>query len=185
MVEWLVAKNKSIMRSGQYEQCGRDRYFQEKEHGTRSPPLWRSGSKPFFVGHTGSELKDLAVYLKRLDGETRIIMEYTGRHYELVARFLHEEGIFVSTVDPKLLKDYWNNTLRKVKQTRRMPGKLPAMGLSPQRGCHVSKRQSRQEPCKQLGRIASAYTHGYDSNAAENAEPVTGSVLQDQDDNET
>ena len=72
-------------------------------------------TKPFSVGHTGSELKELANYLKSLDGETRVVMEHTGRYYEPVARFLHEEGIFVSAVNPKLIKDYGNNSLRKVK----------------------------------------------------------------------
>ena len=38
-------------------------------------------AKPFSVGHTGSELKELADYLKSLDGETRVVMEHTGRYY--------------------------------------------------------------------------------------------------------
>ena len=53
-------------------------------------------TKPFSVGHTSSELKKFADYLKSLDGETRVVMEHTRRYYELVVRFLHEEGIFVS-----------------------------------------------------------------------------------------
>lgn len=56
-------------------------------------PFGEVVAKPFSVGHTGSELKDLADYLKSLDGETRVVMEHTGRYYEPVARFLHEEGI--------------------------------------------------------------------------------------------
>ena len=59
-------------------------------------PFGEVVAKPFSVGHTGSELKELADYLKSLDGETRVVMEHTGRYYEPVARFLHEEGIFVS-----------------------------------------------------------------------------------------
>ena len=78
-------------------------------------PFGEVVAKPFSVGHTGRELKKLADYLKSLDGETRVVMEHTGRYYEPVARFLHEEGIFVSAVNPKLIKDYGNNTLRKVK----------------------------------------------------------------------
>ena len=78
-------------------------------------PFGEVVAKPFSVGHTGSELKELADYLKSLDGETRVVMEHTGRYYEPVARFLHEEGVFVSAVNPKLIKDYGNNTLRKVK----------------------------------------------------------------------
>ena len=72
-------------------------------------PFGEVVAKPFAVGHTGSELKELADYLKSLDGETRVVMEHTGRYYEPVARFLHEEGIFVSAVNPKLIKDYGND----------------------------------------------------------------------------
>ncbi len=53
--------------------------------------------------------------MKWLDGETQVIMEHTGRYYEPVACFLHKAGLFVSAVNPKLIKDYGNNTLRKVK----------------------------------------------------------------------
>ena len=81
-------------------------------------PFGEVVAKPFSVGHTGSELKELADYLKSLDGETRVVIEHTGRYYEPVARFLHEEGIFVSAGNPKLIKDYGNNTLRKVKKVK-------------------------------------------------------------------
>ena len=37
-------------------------------------------ARPFAVRHTGSELKELADYLKSLDGETRVVMEHTGRY---------------------------------------------------------------------------------------------------------
>ena len=51
-------------------------------------PFGEVVAKPFSIGHTGSELKELADYLKSLDGETRVVMEHTGRYYEPVARFL-------------------------------------------------------------------------------------------------
>ena len=69
-------------------------------------------AKPFSVGHTRSARKELADYSKSLDGETRVVMGHTGRYYEPAARFLHEEGIFVSAVNPKLIKDYGNTSLR-------------------------------------------------------------------------
>ena len=92
-------------------------------------PFGEVVAKPFSVGHTGSELKELADYLKSLDGETRVVMEHTGRYYEPVARFLHEEGIFVSAVNPKLVKDYGNNTLRKVKSDKADAWKIARYGL--------------------------------------------------------
>ena len=42
-------------------------------------------AKPFEMRRTGSELKQLADYLKSLDGETRVVMERTGRYYEQIA----------------------------------------------------------------------------------------------------
>ncbi len=93
-------------------------------------PFGEVVAKPFSVGHTGSELKELADYLKSLDGETRVVMEHTGRYYEPVARFLHDQGIFVSAVNPKLIKDYGNNTLRKVKTDKADARRSPAMGLT-------------------------------------------------------
>ena len=92
-------------------------------------PFGEVVAKPFAIGHTGSELKELADYLKSLDGETRVVMEHTGRYYEPVARFLHEEGIFVSAVNPKLVKDYGNNTLRKVKTDKADARKIARYGL--------------------------------------------------------
>lgn len=56
-------------------------------------------------------------------------MEHTGRYYEPVARFLHHAGIFVSAVNPKLIKDYGNNTLHKVKIDKEDARKITRYGL--------------------------------------------------------
>ena len=47
---------------------------------------------PFDVSHSTEALADLAQQLKALDGETRVVMEHTGRYYEPVANVLHEAG---------------------------------------------------------------------------------------------
>ena len=70
---------------------------------------------PFDVRHTAEELTALAAQLKSIDGETRVVMEHTGRYYEGVAKVLHEAGLYVSAVNPLLIKQYGNNSLRKVK----------------------------------------------------------------------
>src|SRR5574344_522256 len=92
-------------------------------------PFGEVVAKPFSVRHTGSERKELANYLKSLDGETRVVMEHTGRYYEPVAQFLCDEGIFVSAVNPKLIKDYGNNSLRKVKTDAADSRKIARYGL--------------------------------------------------------
>jgi len=86
-------------------------------------------AKPFEVHHTASELKELADYLKSLDGETRIVLEHTGWYYEPVAQMLHDAGLFVSAVNPKLIKDYRNNSLRKVKTDKTDSRKIALYGL--------------------------------------------------------
>ncbi len=93
-------------------------------------PFDETVAKPFEVRHTGSELKRLADYLKSLDGETRVIMEHTGRYYEPVAQYLHDAGIYVSAVNPKLIKDYGSgNSLRHVKTDKADAQKIAKYGL--------------------------------------------------------
>ncbi|OPX87718.1 MAG: Transposase [Pelotomaculum sp. PtaB.Bin117] len=86
--------------------------------------------KPFEVRHTASELRKLADRLKSLDGETRVIMEYTGRYYQPIARYLHEAGIFVSAVHAKLIHDYGNNSIRKIKTDKADAVKIANYGLA-------------------------------------------------------
>ena len=42
-------------------------------------------------------------------------MEHTGRYYEPVAQYIHAPGVFVSAVNPLLIREYGNNSLRHVK----------------------------------------------------------------------
>ena len=85
--------------------------------------------KPYEVRHTSSELSELAKQLKSLEGETRVILEHTGRYYEPVAQMLHDAGIFVSAVNPLLIKEYGNNSLRKVKTDKADSLKIARYGL--------------------------------------------------------
>jgi len=85
--------------------------------------------KPYEVRHTCSELSELATTLKSLDGETKVVLEHTGRYYEPVAQMLHDAGIFVSAVNPLLIKEYGNNSLRKVKTDKADSLKIARYGL--------------------------------------------------------
>lgn len=78
-------------------------------------PLGEIIAKPFEVVHTSACINSLIAYLHTLEGDTRIVMEHTGRYYEPIAQQLSDAGFFVSAVNPKLIKDYSNNSLRKVK----------------------------------------------------------------------
>ena len=58
---------------------------------------------PFDVAHNTEGLASLAEQLKALDGETRVVLEHTGRYYEPVAKALHEAGLYVSAVNPLII----------------------------------------------------------------------------------
>ena len=49
--------------------------------------------KPFNVNHTSSELDELAKYIGSLEGETRVVLECTGRYHEPVVKTLSEAGL--------------------------------------------------------------------------------------------
>jgi len=93
-------------------------------------PFGEVVAKPFEVPHTVSELRKLTNFLKSLDGESRVIMEYTGRYYQPIARYLHETGFFVSVVHAKLIHDYGNNSIRKIKTDKADAIKIASYGLS-------------------------------------------------------
>ena len=84
---------------------------------------------PFEVHHTDSELSALARRLKSLNGETRVVMEATGNYHASVAKLLHDAGLYVSVVNAKLVHDYGNNELRRVKTDRKDAVKLANYGL--------------------------------------------------------
>jgi transposase len=92
-------------------------------------PFGEVVASPFEVSHTPSELGKLANFLLGLTGETKVIMEYTSSYYQPIARVLHEAGIFVSVVHAKLIHDYGNNSIRKVKTDKRDAVKIANYGI--------------------------------------------------------
>jgi len=84
---------------------------------------------PFEVLHTVSELSELAKLLKSLNGEIRVVMEYTGNYHAPIARVLHDAGIYVSVVNAMLIHDYGNNSLRRAKTDKKDAVKLANYAL--------------------------------------------------------
>ena len=79
--------------------------------------------------HTSEGLSALSEALRLIDGNTRVILEATGRYHEPVVMALQEAGFFVSAVNPKLIKDFGNNSLRKVKTDKADAVKIARYGL--------------------------------------------------------
>ena len=70
---------------------------------------------PCDIPHTQSAINTLIEQIKNLDGETKVCMEHTGRYYEPVANWLSDAGIFVSAVNPILIRDFGDDSLRTPK----------------------------------------------------------------------
>ena len=70
---------------------------------------------PCDIPHTQSAINALIQQIKALDGETKACMEHTGRYYEPVATWLSDAGIFVSAVNPILIRNFGDDSLRAPK----------------------------------------------------------------------
>ena len=107
------------------------------------PPCGEAALAPFEVSHTGSDLSELAKALKKLPGETRVVMEYTGYCHAPVALALCEAGLYVSVVNPLLAHDYGNNSLRRAKTDRKDALKLASYALD--RRTQLPKYQPQED----------------------------------------
>lgn len=76
-------------------------------------------SRPFEVKHLETELDSLDSFLRRLDGEIRIVMEATGVYHLPILTYFHEKGYFVSVINPFVMKKYAkDNNFRGAKTDR-------------------------------------------------------------------
>ena len=71
--------------------------------------------KPFDVYHTKKGLEELVDIIKSLEGESKVVLESTGRYSDPVVKALCEAGIFVCVVNAKLIHDFGGDTIRRNK----------------------------------------------------------------------
>ena len=81
-------------------------------------PFGEIVSSLFEIKHTSSDILSLIKLIHSIEGESRIVMEHTGHYYEVLAQQFSAAGLFVSAVNPKLVKDFNNDSLRKVKSDK-------------------------------------------------------------------
>lgn len=93
-------------------------------------PFGEIVASPFEVTHTNRELCELAGKLRKLKGETKIIMECTGNYHLPIAHTLQDAGLMVCTVHALLIHDFGNNTIRKVKTDKADAIKIANYGLT-------------------------------------------------------
>jgi transposase len=79
--------------------------------------------------HTQTSINELIALINGLEGETKVCMEHTGRYYEPVASWLFRAGIFVSAVNPKLIRDFGDESLRAPKTDKADSKKIARFAL--------------------------------------------------------
>ena len=111
---------------------------------------------PRDIPHTQSEINALIEQIRGLDGETKVCMEHTGRYYEPVATWLSDAGIFVSAVNPILIKDFGDDSLRTPKTDKADSKKIARYTLDrwaklPQYGSMDKTRNQLKTMNRQFG----------------------------------
>ncbi len=82
------------------------------------------------------------------DGETKVCMEHIGRYYEPVATWLSGAGIFVSAVNPILIKDFGDDSPHTPKTDKADSKKIARYTL--ERWAKLNQYGSMDKTCNQL-----------------------------------
>ncbi|MDC0797794.1 IS110 family transposase, partial [Coprococcus comes] len=61
-------------------------------------PFGEIVSAPFEIKHTAGDIHSLVELINSVEGESRIVMEHTGRYYEVLAHQLSKANLFVSAI---------------------------------------------------------------------------------------
>ena len=92
-------------------------------------PMGEVAMPPQEYLHTAVGLERMVEAISALGEDTRVIMEATGRYHEPVASTLHERGIYVSVLNPLLIRQSGGGSIRKVKSDKADALKIAKYGL--------------------------------------------------------
>ena len=70
---------------------------------------------PYEIYHTETILSELSNSILKFKEGTKVVAEATGYYHLPVLSYLKEKGIFVSVINPIIMKKYVSMTLKKVK----------------------------------------------------------------------
>ncbi len=72
-------------------------------------------ASPYEIVHFESDIKRLVERIYALDGEVKVVMEATGGYHLPLVSSLKQAGVFVSVINPLIMKKYAATSLRKGK----------------------------------------------------------------------
>ena len=92
-------------------------------------PLGEVALTPREFPHTVQGLHQLVDLIRSLSGETRVVMEATGRYHEPIATALMDAGLFVCVLNPIVTHQSGAGSVRKVKNDRKDALKIAKYGI--------------------------------------------------------
>ncbi|SDX99262.1 IS110 family transposase [Eubacterium barkeri] len=84
---------------------------------------------PYEIEHTEKDLSDLASMLLKMNDEVRIVMEATGVYHLPLLSYFKDKGLFISVINPYVMKEYRNQGLRRVKTDRQDAKAIANFGI--------------------------------------------------------
>ncbi|HBG10758.1 MAG TPA: hypothetical protein DDX68_00375 [Clostridium sp.] len=76
-------------------------------------------AKPFDIHHVGSDVDNLIKNLYSLQDDIKVVMEATGHYHLPVLKKFQEASLFVSVMNPYLMKKYGDNEIRRGKTDKK------------------------------------------------------------------
>lgn len=114
-------------------------------------------SSPFEILHTEKELSELVRMLSRLDEEVRVVMEATGTYHLPVLSYLKDNNLFVSVINPFIMKEYRCKGLRRGKTDRLDAIMIANYGID--NWFHLENYEFSESTYDELKLLGRQYTH--------------------------
>ena len=114
-------------------------------------------SSPFEILHTEKELSELVTILKRFDEEVRVVMEATGAYHLPVLSYLKEKELFVSVINPFVMKEYRCKGLRRGKTDKLDAKSIANYGID--NWYHLDSYEFAEGTYQELKLLGRQYAH--------------------------
>jgi transposase len=113
--------------------------------------------KPYQLNHKESELQAFSAMVLNYEDEVRIVMEATGAYHLPVLSYLKEQGLFVTVINPLVMKKYVSMTLRKGKTDKLDALKIANYGID--NWFRLTDHNLTNELYDELRLLGRQYTH--------------------------
>jgi transposase len=112
---------------------------------------------PFEIIHTEESVTKLASRILELEGEVRVVLEATGAyHLPLLSVFL-DKKIFVSVINPLVMKRYASTSIRKGKTDKIDSIRIANYGID--NWFHLAKHEANEATYEELKFLGRQYSH--------------------------